>query len=532
MTFVVACKSTGSDPQSEEAVDAGLAGPDPDAMPDAPVDVCDPSLPRIDLKVDCQAVGDGITNDTAAFQKAAMLLANGGELTIPPGIYIVGIQDEKTDPDAPGAFYTPQAIFTVEGASCLAIRGTGATVKVASGLHFGGFDTSGNPKDVSGRIQSEAAHVGRVIELTDCENVWVEGLELDGNCSELILGGQWGDVDRQTIATGLSFNRCSNVNVVDVRTHHHGLDGVTVRHTESKPTAPKPHTFTRVISEYNGRQGLSWIGGWGLECIDCKFNHTGRAPNGNDVLASKPGAGVDIEPNAGTQDITRGGVFRNCEFADNVGAGMVTAGGDTGFATFIDCVFWGTTSYAAWPAHRGLAFESCRFHGTVPRASNGSAPGSTTPDATLATAFTKCTFEDVSPDPADPRVFRSGYLYSIPVGRGEGVSFTECEFINHNVRSVYIDDASTRELFDRCTFTFANPALTNLSQQATLRGCRLTACTFEESAAVTASGRTFYIEVSQVVVAASVPPTRVIAQRVHWSSTSGATGDIAPGVYT
>jgi len=26
----------------------------------------------------------------------------------------------------------------------------------------------------------------------------------------------------------------------------------------------KPQTLVRVVSEYNGRQGLSWIGGWGL----------------------------------------------------------------------------------------------------------------------------------------------------------------------------------------------------------------------------------------------------------------------------
>ncbi len=532
MTFAAACKSISGSHEmlDDEGVDAGLDGDA--APPDAPSHVCDAGLPRIDLKVDCQAVGDGITNDTAAFQKAAMLLAKGGELTIPPGVYIVGVQDEKTDPDAPGPYYTAQPIFTVDGASCLLIRGHGATVRVAPGLHYGGFDTSGNPKDVNGRIQSEAAHVGRVIELTDCANVWIEGLELDGNCSELILGGQWDDVDRQTIATGLSFNRCTNVNVVDVHTHHHGLDGITVRHTEMKPTAPKPHTFTRVVSEYNGRQGLSWIGGWGLECIDSKFNHTGRAPNGNGVLASKPGAGLDIEPNAGTQDITRGGVFRNCEFFDNVGPGIVTAGGDAGFATFIDCVFWGTTTYSAWPAHRGLAFESCDFHGTVVRASDGSATGTTTPNAALATAFTKCTFEDVSPDPADARVYRNGHLYNLPVGRGEGVTFTECAFINHGVRSVYIDDTETREVFDRCTFTFANAGLANLSQQTTFRGSRVIACTFQESAGVTASGRTFFIEITNVQVATSTPPTRVMGPRVRWNSTSGDTGDIEPGDYT
>lgn len=514
--------SSGGDDAST-AVDA--------AMPDAPSHLCAESYPRLDLVADCGAAGDGIADDTPALQQAAAMLeaAGGGELIIPPGTYRVGAQTAKSDPMASGPYYRAEPMFSVTGAACLLVRGQGATLKIADGLHFGGFDrATGEPKEVTGRIQDDAAHVGRVIELVDCSSVRIEGLEIDGNCGALVLGGQWGDVDRQTTATGIWMNRCTDVALVDVHVHHHGLDGVTVLHTGSAPTAPKPHALERVVAEYNGRQGLSWIGGWGLACTDCKFNHTGRAPNGDGVLASKPGAGVDIEPNAGTTDLTRDGLFTRCEFIDNVGPGMVTAGGDSGYAKFVDCTFWGTTTYAAWPNHAGLEFEACAFHGTVVRGNDGHTATSPAPNPALATRFTSCTFEDVPW--TDGRVFRNNNLYTLSAS-GDGVTWTECKFVNHEVRSVFIDDVDTHEVFDRCEFVFSNPALANGSQQATLRGCRLAACQFSESNAVATGDRTYFIEVTSVEVADTDPPTRVAGPNVRWNSANGDTGDIAPGTY-
>src|SRR6185312_16817113 len=127
--------------------------------------------------------------------KAAALLKDGGELTIPPGIYIVGKQTVKASDAGAGPYYTPVPIFQIAGVPCLSIRGAGAVLKLADGLHYGGFDdTTGQPVDVTTRDPLRAAHIGRVLDIADSSNVTIEGLEIDGNLGALVLGGQWGDV--------------------------------------------------------------------------------------------------------------------------------------------------------------------------------------------------------------------------------------------------------------------------------------------------------------------------------------------------
>lgn len=110
--------------------------------------------------------------------------------------------------------------------------------------------------------------------------------------------------------------------------------------------------------------------------------------------------------------------------------------------------------------------------------------------------------------------------------------FTECTFINHAVRSVIAANESAQEVFDRCTFTFANNALSAGTYQATFEGSRIISCQFQE----TGLTRTYYVNLDAAVVgtpAAGDPPTRVMGPRVHWQNTTGPTAaDIAPGTYT
>ncbi|NUP12804.1 MAG: hypothetical protein HOW73_42745 [Polyangiaceae bacterium] len=496
-----------------------------------PVHVCSKEYPRIDLKADCGAAGDGMTNDTPALAKAVEIIqkAGGGELTIPPGIYIVGDQLEN-EPGGTAAYYEPIPMFKVHGLACLKISGYGATLRIKDGLRYGGFDPdSGLPGDFSGGPEN-AAHVGRIIEISESENVLIEGIELDGNCEKLELGGRWGDVDRQTAAAGIWINMCSEVTIRDVHTHHHALDGVTVLHLDGPAKTAKPHYLERVVSEYNGRQAISWIGGNGLYCTDCKFNHTGRAMNGGEPLMSAPRAGLDIEPNAGTDQQSRDGRFTRCEFVDNAGAGVLCAVGDGGYSTFDDCTIWGTTAYSMWLRQPGLKFVNCRIHGTAVHASDGSSEDDPNPNPDLATAFEDCLFEDV--EWTDGTVFRNNNLYTVSSG-AEGASFTRCTFKTHEVRSVYMDNEANAELFDSCTFEHGHAGLSNGTYHAYFRGSRIKSCHFTETAAVSNGASTYAISVASVTVEEADVPTHVDGPKVKWNSASatGTTGDIDPGTY-
>lgn len=504
-----------------DALDGSDAGGEAEAGP-----ACE-GYPRIDLRLDCGAIGDGVTNDTAAFQQAAMTLqtAGGGELIIPPGTYIVGGQDEV--PGSPNGFYQPWSIFKVHNLSCLKISGYGATMRLASGLHYGAFDGAGKPVAGPTTAKSAAAHVGRFFEIVGCEDVLIEGLELDGNSSALVLGGEWGDTGRQTQATGIWLNQCHAARVVDVHTHHHGLDGITVLYLAGPPPKLMPHTLLRVNSEYNGRQGLSWIGGWGLECIDCKFNHTGRTINAGggvddgEPLASKPRAGFDNEPNAGTTQRTRDGVFTRCEFINNAGAGILSAVGDGGYTTFEDCLVWGTTSYSLWIRQPGLRFVNCAIYGTAQHASDGHTPEDPAPNPDLATLFEDCTFEDR--EWTDGKVHRANTLHTT-----DGVQFAtwrNCTFTNHRVRAVSMAGADTKERFEGCTFHFSNATLSANAAQATFRGSEMVGCHFTESAEISAGSRNYCIVIENVTVAAS-PPSTVDGPRVRWDCS--ITGTIPP----
>ena len=511
-----------TDEEDESSLDAALSG-----------------YPTLDLRADCGAKGDGTTNDTAAFQKAAKLIqaAGGGTLVIPAGTYIVGKQTKKTSSTQSGPYYKHQDIFKVTGVAAVAVKGYGATIRVARWLHYGGFDPeTGAPIDVTGGTDN-AAQVGRVFEIADSNNVAISGVEIDGNLKYLKLGGQWGDKDRQCAATGVWLNRCLAATITDVHTHHHALDGIAVVHRYTTPTVKKPHTLLRVVSEYNGRQALSWIGGWGLYCTDCEFNHTGRAVNQGGGVDSglpymaAPGAGLDIEPNAAEPDeISRDGVFTRCEFVDNAGAGMLADVGDGGYSTFDDCTFWGTTTYSIWPRRPGLKFKYSRIYGTAVHLHDGSTPESPTPNATLATSFEDCVFEDRPW--TNGTVFRKGYLYDAGNG-ADKAAFRRCTFKSTKVRAVYMGGDSS-ETFDTCTFVLGNTALAGGDYQTYFRGSRITSCHFTETSAISAGTKSYFIKVDNVVVGtpvASAPSTRVDGPRVKWNSASGSTGTIAPGTY-
>ncbi len=473
------------------------------------------AYPQIDVRADCGAVGDGVTNDTEAFQKAARRIekAGGGTLVIPPGTYVVGKQIH-----VPGKYpyYQAEPVFRVKGVKFLHIQGNKAKLRVAAGLRFGSFDKDTgerfDPPSMPFTDPRYAAQVGHLLHIIESENVTVEDVELDGNVGELIIGGAFGDTGRQLAACGLFFVNCRNVSLKRVHSHHHALDGLMIGwYGLKEEDPPTPHELEDCVFEYNARQGLSWIGGRGLTARRCKFNHTGRALNGGRPFASAPGAGLDIEAE---ESICRDGYFEECEFINNVGCGMVADSGDGGYSRFVRCLFWGVTNWSAWNAKPGLVFEDCTFHGSIVHAYGSDNPA-------LATRWIRCTFEDRSW--TDGRRPYGNFLAELN-GNLRNVTFDSCTFIANHRRSMWCSGEGFRVVDSVFIHKFAE--LRDGDYQAILRGGEIVGCHFKEEFPESLEARWPIIVTGTRV--GHGKPVIVDGPRVRWGSRGGPIGVIAP----
>ena len=384
------------------------------------------------------AAGDGVTNDSEAFARmsAAVNGAGGGTIILQPATYIVG--GHVADPTGFWA-YAPTEIMTFNGCTRnLIIEGNGARLRCADGLRFGTFDPSTglstqNTMPYTGSGQIASPYRAMIIVQNCTGQVYIKGLELDGNLAGLSIGGPYGDTGWQIPAIGLQLlNNVGGELIVGVHSHHHAQDGLYVDGILGRTTSTN---FNEVVSEYNARQGCSIVGGCNYIFNNCNFNHTGRGG-----LMSAPGAGVDIESEVNP---VRNLSFSQCEFSDNSGAGMVADSGDTDGANFDNCRFVGTTTWSAWPRKPHFKFTDCQFVGAICNVFGNSDPG-------LATQFASCTFVD------DPALSPSQQVYgpSQPVanlGSGDqNVRFDGCSF---TLKQGLLLPWTTASIFNNCTMS-------------------------------------------------------------------------------
>lgn len=431
------------------------------------------------------AAGDGITNDTEAFIRlsAAVNGAGGGTINFRPTTYIVGGQD--SDPTGQWAF-APTAVMNFNGCSKnLIIQGNGACLRCANGLRYGTFDPSTgqathNPLPYTGSGQIASPYRAMITVQNCTGQVYIKGLELDGNLAGLVIGGPYGDTGWQLPAIGLQLlGNTGGELVVGVHSHHHAQDGIYLDGVLGRTTSTN---FSEVISEYNGRQGCSIVGGCNYSFANCNFNHSGRGG-----LMSAPGAGVDIESEVNP---VRNLSFSNCEFSNNSGAGMVADSGDTDGASFDSCKFVGTTTWSAWPRKPHFKFTSCQFVGAICNVFGNS-------DATQATQFSRCTFVD------DPSLSPTGQVYGpsqaiANLGSGDqNVLFDGCNFKLSQGLLLPWTAAST---FNNCTMSQTS------SQQAYPKGTYTGNCTINGNVDLYSSK-----VVGQLVVNGNaVPPTNFV----------------------
>lgn len=464
------------------------------------------------------ARGDGVTNDTEAFQRAsaAIVSADGGTLQIPPGTYVIGRQVPATTGNAALA-YRGEPVVAIAGCRRpVIIDGRGAILRTAAGLRLGSFDPrTGRPYQPPAMPFVDPSHRADIyygaLHLEGNSNVHVIGVEADGNIANIELGGQYGDSGYQVSHDGLVAIGNGELIVEGAYFHHHGRDGIML----ADPSAPdgriRPVTLVDVRAEYNGRQGMSWIGGSRLRATRCSFSYTGQTR----IPASNPGAGVDIEAE---RSLCRDGRFSDCVFEANRNFGVIADNGDSRDVGFERCVFWSwrgsavaQTPVAIWPNKPGMWFRDCQVYGSVVNTHGSS-------NATDACRFDSCHFED-RPHPKFGIPYAGDAL--IQAG-GENVRFSGCNIVAHTHRSmalITLAGSPGRTIVSGCRVVHRDAALPSNSYQASLSAVRLSNTSFEEQGL----SHPYFIAAQDVVLG---PGVSVAGPHVAWQRPGGPLGSI------
>ena len=324
------------------------------------------------------AKGDGVTNDTAAFQAltAAINTAGGGVIAFRPGAtYVVGAQTfgaARTTGRFTG--YTGVPELLMEFANCtrpIVIRGNGATIKAAVGLKYGTFDATGAATSnvlpfYGAQLATGYAYMIRII---DClGSVHIENLELDGGSPATVIGGKWGDAGWQIPSTGLALvHHSGGATITGVRSHHHPQDGIVINGVALSDAAPSEQIdVARSKFDYNGRLGLAFVGGRGVHFHNCTFNWNANIAATGSSVASNPASGADFEAEGGryNRDVS----FAKCDFIGNFSTQIVADSGTlTDRVSFDKCRFVQTVdnNYCLWPNRPGFTFNDCLIAGTI-----------------------------------------------------------------------------------------------------------------------------------------------------------------------
>lgn len=392
------------------------------------------------------AIGNGVADDTAAFQalSRAVTVRGGGTIILRRNaIYRVGRQTFSGAFD--GAAFRHQDMMTIKSARGLKIVGNGATLKLNDGLYYGSFHPvtkqAHRPQKGDFSDPHYAATVGWMINLVDCDDVTVSNLVLDGNQDKLIIGGHWGDTGIQLRAVGLNLDGVTRATIQHVTSRSHGLDGfyIRTRGRESVDGAWAGITFRDCHADRNGRQGLSITGGRGMLFENCTFTNTGQGR-----ISSLPQAGIDIEPNG--RDWATAIRFSGGRVENNKGVGILTPRGVNVADVIIqDMEIW--QGFAKGPASRGssdafwfsaplVTIKGCKIHGCVT-------------NTVSTTKVVGCRWDDRSHPVYGRSAQNRDYLLSNPQG-----TYRDIRFETTNRKMIY---AGKESHFRNCVFIDNGP---------------------------------------------------------------------------
>jgi len=209
------------------------------------------------------AVADGVSDDTAAIQRAidAVSAAGGGIVDIPAGNYMINTLHQT------GHSYERAGL----------VLKSNIIVRMANGAVL--------------RAIPNGERSYQIFSITHVDNVHIMGGKLIGDRDTHIGNlGQTGYGVRITDAT--------NVVIEDLYAGEFWGDGVFLGEDS------RNITLYRVICDHNRRQGMSIVGGHNVKILESEFKRSDGTP---------PKSGIDIEPE-GDHPIVSGVEIRNCLF--------------------------------------------------------------------------------------------------------------------------------------------------------------------------------------------------------------------------
>lgn len=387
------------------------------------------------------ALGDGRTNDTAAFaaMTAHVNRQGGGTVVLQAKTYVVGEQ-ERNGPK--GYAFWPRSIMDFEGCTRpLTIEGNGARIRCADGLRYGTFDPgTGVPTrhSLPYRQPGElACPYASMLKIENCAGgVQVSNLEFDGNVDGLKIGGPWGNGGWQIGCAGLRLrNNRGPVTISGVKSHHHAQDGGS-GDGPGQPGAAESVTLDDCSFSSNGRNAWSMVGGVGWTFRRCVFEKSARL---SAFPGSAPKSGIDFEAEGGKHV---GQIHLvDCVAQDNAGAGCLHPGsGRTADVLWEGGRIIGTTNWSyRGGGNSGImfrntlflgalvhlsreTFESCTFSDELNRSPTHqlyNPYGFIIPDASAENRFVGCTVIHSRPGGSrngsfDKAVFENCRFYSLP----------------------------------------------------------------------------------------------------------------------
>jgi Pectate lyase superfamily protein len=383
------------------------------------------------------AKGDGKTNDTEAFRKAARYvndMASDVILQIPAGVYIVGDQKAMA-----GVWLGADNIIELKNCSNIRIEGKNATIKYQPNLYFGAFDkVTLQPIATDKAVFLEGdklAYAGVLINLITCNHITIVGLKLEGNLANAIIGGKYGDAGIQALYSGISIHDSKSIYVRNSTCNNFGLDGITVSNVTPAPTEDinDDIVLENCSFNYNGRQGLSWVGGIGGRIFKCNFVGTGTGKVG-----SAPAYGIDLESETG---LIKNIVIEQCYFYDNANCAIGICIGNISDISINKCKIIATRSWALLINKPKVYINECKIYGSV---------GYTQPSLNSADAvvYNNCYFADTT--------FKTFGKYLVEID-GTGITnFYNCYFKPKEKKAVYFrnynESGKNLPVFQNCIF--------------------------------------------------------------------------------